>query len=237
MRLPAIVIAALSPIPGLRALARRWRNPDLAAPERSLARGSELAVLQPWTTTGEDRYPALFDRLAELLAGTAAPRLLSYGCAGGQEVRALRRRLPDATIVGVDVNPRAIGRARRRDRSPNSRYLVGDRPPPGERFDAVLALAVFRHGSLGVERPERSTAILPFARAAAAFASLDAALRTGGMLAWGNAHFLLKDLPGGNHYVRIAEIADFEVMEVAYGAEDTRIPTGEERGGLYRKCG
>jgi len=237
MRLPAALRSILKRVPGLRALVRWWHDPDLWALDRSLARGTSLGVLQPYTTTSEDRYPALFDRLAAELAGRDAPRVLSFGCSGGEEVRALRRRLPDAWIVGVDVNPRALARARRRDRHPRSSYLVGDRPPPGQPFDAVLALAVFRHGALRGDKPDGSAGVLPFARVAKAFASLDAALRPGGALAWGNAHFRLADMPGGGRYTLIETTADLDPFEVAYGPDDRRLPPSGERGGLYRKLG
>ncbi len=150
-------------------------------------------------------------------------------------MRALRRRLPAAWLVGIDVNPRALARARRRDRHPRSSYLVSDRPPPGEPFDALLALAVFRHGALGGDKPDSCAAILPFARVAEAFAALDAALRPGGLLAWGNAHFRLSDMPGGGGYELIETTADLDPFEVAYGADDRRLPASVERGGLYRK--
>lgn len=235
MRLPAALRPALKRIPGLRALVRWWHDPDLWALDRSLARGTPLRVLQPHTTTSEDRYPALFDRLAAELAGKKAPRVLSFGCSGGEEVRALRRRLPEAWLVGVDVNPRALARARHKDRHQRSSYLVGDRPPPGRPFDAVLALAVFRHGALGDAKPESCAGILPFARVAEAFAALDARLRPGGVLAWGNAHFRLADMPGGDRYALIEATADLDPFEVAYGPDDRRLPAAEERGGLYRK--
>lgn len=235
MRLPAALRSVLKRIPGLRALVRRWHDPDLWALDRSVARGASLGVLQPYTTTSEDRYPALFDRLAAELAGCDKPRVLSFGCSGGEEVRALRRRLPDAWVVGIDVNPRALARARRKDRHPRSCYLVGDRPPPGEPFDAVLALAVFRHGVLGEHQPDSCAGVLPFARVAEAFAALDGALRPGGVLAWGNAHFRLGDMPGGERYALIETTDDLDPFEVVYGCDDRRSPIAEDRGGLYRK--
>lgn len=219
----------------LRALSRKFPNRDIAALERMRARGSNLVVLQPWTFSTEDRYPALFDALAERLAHSPEPRVLSFGCAGGEEVRALRRRLPHATVVGVDVNPRALDRARRRDRDPRSRYLIGDRPPPGEPFHAVLALAVFRHGALERNHISSSAELMPFGRAAEAFARLDAALKPGGVLAWGNAHVRLADLPNGGSYVLEAAF-DAPAPSCWLYAPDNRLLAGaSEAGGLYRK--
>lgn len=222
-------------VPLARRLFRWWRQPDLAAIERRQARDTKLAVMQPWTTTAEDRYPALFDRLAELMVSVDAPRVLSFGCAGGEEVRALRQRLPDAVLIGIDVNPRAIARARRADRHARSDYRVADRPPPGEAFDAVLALAVFRHGALERDRRETCTDVLPFATAADCFARLDAVLKPGGVLAWGHAHVRLADLPGAERYTLIETFEELEPSTWLYGPDDRRIEGATAAGGLFRK--
>ena len=81
-RLPAAFRSALRRIPGARALADLWHNPDFAALAWSQRRGRALAVLQPWTTSDEERYPALFDALTANLARKDSPRILSFGCSG-----------------------------------------------------------------------------------------------------------------------------------------------------------
>ena len=236
MRLQARVRSALARFPGLQALVRRWRNPDRAALDRAMADRRLPLILQPHTTTADDRYPDLFDNLAGALDSRPDAKVLSFGCSGGEEVRALRCRLPEASITGVDINPRAIARARRKDRHSRSQYLVADRPPAGEVYDAVLALAVFRHGTLGVQKPDDCAAVLPFARVADAFALLDQALLPGGLLAWGNAHFRLSELPGGDRYVLVFESTHLEIPEVVYGEENRRkLPIQSDRGGLYLK--
>lgn len=237
-RLPAAFRSALRRIPGARALAELWHNPDFAALAWSQRRGRALAVLQPWTTSDEDRYPALFDALAANLARKDAPRILSFGCSGGEEVRALRRRMPGAAIIGVDVNPRALARARRADRHPGSAYHLGDSPPPGEPFDAVLALAVFRHGALERDGLDSSADVLPFARAAEVFARIDAALKPGGLLAFGNANFRIADLPGGDHYALVSDFPEELAPSFPlFGTDDRRIDGAHAVGGLFRKRG
>ncbi|MES2302760.1 MAG: class I SAM-dependent methyltransferase, partial [Pseudomonadota bacterium] len=69
-------------------------------------------VLQPYPTTFEDRYPAVFDALASHLVHIPEPQILSYGCSDGSEVRSLRRWFPHARIVGLDPNALMIGKAR-----------------------------------------------------------------------------------------------------------------------------
>ena len=69
---------------------------------------------QPYAYTLPDRYPWLFDFAAERLGRIAAPRLLSFGCSRGDEVFSLARRLPRATIKGIDIDLRNIAACRAR---------------------------------------------------------------------------------------------------------------------------
>jgi len=187
-------------VPGGLALGRWLRrriDPELraiAVAERAFA--GEL--FQPYPTTLPERYPALFDALAERLSALPAPRVLSFGCASGEEVRALRRRMPQARITGIDANARAIALARAAD--PTGDYRCAARIEPGEPWDAILALAVFRHGRLKAERPADCSAVLPFARFEAGVAMLDACLAPGGYLAIGNANFRFTDTALAGRY-------------------------------------
>jgi Methyltransferase domain len=180
-------------LPGAMAAGRwlhRRLDPDLREIDR-LTRDASGQLFQPGTDTWDERYPELFDALAERLAALPVPAILSFGCSSGAEVRALRRRLPGARIVGMDLNRRMLARARKAD--PGGDYRCASAPEPGENFDAILALAVFRHGELQAKQPPSCAAILPFARFAQGLAALDGALRPGGWLALCNAHFRLSD--------------------------------------------
>lgn len=215
----------------------RWLHvrldPELRMVER-MRRRQEHGVFQQWPHTEPDRYPQLFDALAERLAGIAAPRILSFGCSSGEEVRALRQRMPSALITGMDANPRMIARARKAD--PHSRYLVSERPPEGETFDAVLALAVLRHGDLEAFAPKDCSAVMPFARFAEGVAMLDAAVVPGGWLAIFNAHFRFADTEAATRYETDPfRMTDHAAPEVIWGPDNRRIhgqPYGEV---LFRK--
>ncbi len=195
-----------------------------------------IDLFQPFPTTGEDRYPLLFAELARKLDGMERPRVLSYGCASGEEVRSLRRHLPHAEIVGLDPNRLAIGKARQRDGHPLSSYRIADAPDPDETFDAILAMAVFRHGSLEDDAPATCTAIMPFARFAAGVARLDRVLAPGGWLAIWHSHFRFADCAVAAAYEADRfTMADHDPMTLLYGPDDRRIDTISERAVLYRK--
>lgn len=225
-------------LPGAMALGRfvrRALNPDLREIHR-LQHAEAARIFQPFPDTFEDRYPELFDALADRLAHLPEPRILSFGCSSGAEVRALRRRLPAARIVGVDLNQRMIALARAADRDPRSDYRVAAAPCPDERFDAILAMAVLRHGELEATRASSCAAILPFSRFAQAVALLDAQLEPGGWLALYYAHFRLRDAPVAAHYTADPlRMSDHPPQTVLYGPDNQRLTGVQEPAVLFRK--
>ena len=212
-------------IPGGMALGR-WLHIAFDADLRTISkvrRRHEGRLFQPFPDTSEDRYPELFDALARHLSALAEPRILSFGCSSGAEVRSLRRRMPGAWITGVDANPRMIAQARRTDPHLRSRYIHADRVDPAERFDAVLAMAIFRHGELEAFRPDHCTEILPFARFAQGVAMLDACLEPGGWLAIWNAHFRFADTPEAAGYDADSLRLTGTSQDLLYGPDDRRL--------------
>lgn len=225
-------------IPGGMALARHARrllDPDLRAVER-LRRTHAGELFQPFPSTFDERYPQLFDALAERLSAIADPAILSFGCSSGEEVRALRRRIPAARIVGIDLNPRMIAKARAADGHALSEYRSAAAPLPDEQFDAVLALAVFRHGVLEAEQQESCAEVLPFARFAAGIAMLDTALKPGGWLALWYAHFRFADTPTAAGYEPDPfRMSDRGPLDLLWGPDDRRLHGVTEVSPLFRK--
>jgi len=232
--------AAARRLPGGMALGRwlrRLANPELREISR-LQQAEAGRLFQPFPDTFEERYPQLFDALAERLAGLESPRLLSFGCSSGAEVRALRRRLPNARITGIDLNRRALARARAADRDPRSTYGIAATPDPDARFDAVLAMAVFRHGVLEAQRPESCAAVLPFARFAKGVAALDRVLVPGGWLAIYNAHFRFTDTATAAGYdPDLLRMTDHPPQDLLYGPDDRLLDGANEACVLFRKHG
>lgn len=228
----------LKQVPGARAVAN-WLRRTLIPHHREihrLRRAEAGQLLQPFPTTGEDRYPELFDALAARLEGVAAPRILSFGCSSGEEVRALRQRMPGALIIGLDLNQRMIAKARAADPDHAADYRCAGAPLPDEQFDAVLALAVFRHGDLEFEQPDSCTRVLPFARFAAGLEMLDRHLVPGGWLALYNQQFRLSDAAIAAHYLadplRLTRNAPLTLL---YGPDDRRIEGDSVTQPLFRK--
>ncbi|MCB2066640.1 MAG: class I SAM-dependent methyltransferase [Erythrobacter sp.] len=224
-------------IPGL-APAGRWLV-DRFDPERREVRRLKRqdGVFQPFGNTDQNRYPQLFDMLAAELAHLDCPEVLSFGCSTGEEVRALRQRMPHARITGIDPNRRAIAIARRSDAHPLSQYHVGTRPDPDARYDAVLALAVFRHGDLRRKAPPQDCSdLLAFTKVDAATARLDAVLRPRGLLGFGHCQFRFADLGIARHFVAVGQADETGVLDPVYDRENRLVTKTGGAVALYRKC-
>lgn len=149
-------------------------------------------VHQTTPYTCEERYPALFD-LAAMLA-LDAHRILSFGCSTGEELIALRRRFPNAEIIGAEINPRSRRIAVRRVAKDARTAVVHPRSVQGV-FDLVFALAVLqREPHKIVEMAvEDLSPYYPYERFDTAVRELGGALRTGGLLCVMNAQYRVED--------------------------------------------
>lgn len=65
-------------------------------------------VHQTTLYTSMDRYPGIFAACQSYFAGRKELRILSYGCATGEEVVTLRRYFPRAFITGAEINRRSL---------------------------------------------------------------------------------------------------------------------------------
>lgn len=151
-------------------------------------------LFQPYNTSAANRYPDLFAFVRQQIADQPESRLLSFGCARGEEIASLRRLFEQAHIDGIDINPRNIAQARQRlAADPAVRlHVAGDASMlPVASCDAVFALAVFRHGDLAEAEPaSRCDGLIRFQDFERVVMSLADSLRPGGLLCIRHANFL-----------------------------------------------
>ena len=121
---------------------------------------------------GHDRLPPLYDPLQRLLGMDSvhrqlvnqariqpAQRVLEIGCGTGNLAILIKRLHPDAEVVGIDPDPKALARAQRKaGREAISvrldRGFAEELPYLGASFDRVLSALMFHH--LGTEEKEKS---------------------------------------------------------------------------------
>lgn len=149
-------------------------------------------VHQTTTYTEENRYPTLFDYAARI--APEAQRILSFGCATGEEISSLRTRFPTAEIVGVEVNPRCRRIAARRLADDRCSQVVSTLPRQ-ERFDLIFALAVLQrepHRVLETDTRDLRS-YYPFDRFDGAVAELAGLLEPAGILLVEHSQYRVED--------------------------------------------
>jgi SAM-dependent methyltransferase len=196
-------------------------------------------LFQPYTTTTPDRYPAEFEAVRQALSAPAA-RILSFGCSSGEELLSLRRVFGDAAIHGIDINPLAVRTARRRVQGLPGITVAKGADAAGEpaaSYDVVLALAVFRHGSLK-DFPPRCDHRIRFADFERTVATLSAAVRPGGVLVIRHANFRFTDCAVAAGYEPVLTglpSATDSATTPVYGPDDRLLPVQDRDDGVYRK--
>ncbi len=196
-------------------------------------------MFQPDAVTSPNRYPRIFAAARECLPDGPAIRLLSFGCADGDEVFSLRAYFPTAQIRGIDISARNIRRAVRRlsARGGDARveFVRGHSATCLERgtYDGVFAMAVFRHSDLDWAA-ESSEPSIRFADVAVEVQALADVLREGGVFAFRNSHFRFTDFPSSTAFECLVASPERPDAPV-YGPDNRLIGLGGQVEGLWRK--
>lgn len=192
-------------------LARKLRGLTRAAADRAyryqvLARfGLAKGAFQIDATTFENRYPEIFDHVRSVLGANIDARILSFGCATGEEVFTLRRYFPRAQIKGIDINPGNIAACRRRPEArsdPGLSFEVSGttQSEPDGAYDAIFSMAVLRHGDLALPGTDRCDHLIAFADFARAVADFERCLKPGGFLGVRFSNFLVAATPSAERF-------------------------------------
>lgn len=190
--------------------ARRFVRDPIYRRIKLLAWFERPGLFQPFGTTHEDRYPRIFAGVRDLLGGRTGLRILSFGCATGEEVFTLRRYFPDADTKGVDINADSIGAARRRlaaEPDPRIEFAEGSSAvaEAPASYDAIFCMAVLRDGRLG-SAPPRCDHLLRFADFERIVEEFARALKPGGLLAIRHSNFRFSDAPVARDFETVLSV-------------------------------
>jgi len=168
-------------------------------------------AFQPFTDTRANRYPRIFSFVQTALGAESEVRILSYGCSTGEEVFSLRDYFPRAVIKGIDINPGNVAVCRRRARAAADKKIAFEtaRSTNAEAtasYDAIFAMAVLRHGGLGLPGVTRCDDLLRFEEFAQAVADFSRCLKPGGLLVIRHSNFRLCDAPAGANFETVLSV-------------------------------
>jgi SAM-dependent methyltransferase len=193
---------------------------------------------QPYHHTLPDRYPWLFGFAAAVLGEREDCRLLSFGCSRGDEVLALRRYFPDASITGIDFDKSNIARCRARISDPKIRFMVAatTQGEAAQHYDAIFCLAVLCHGYLTISGAHRSDPLLHFDDFERTVEDFARCLKPGGLLVLHTTSFRFCDTRTAMAFDTLLE-AEPEQMadDVHFGRDNIRLEGERYRAVVFRK--
>lgn len=162
--------------------------------------------------TWMDRYPAIFSACRDYFAGQPDLRILSYGCATGEEVLTLRKYFPHAFIVGVEINRHSLRQCRQLKVDDRIAFMEPNftRVAEAGPFDAIFCMAVLQRTPDLVEEKGivDLTPIYPFEKFDRKVTELDSWLKSRGLLAIYNSQYLFSDASVSAKYEPLPAAAD-----------------------------
>ena len=186
------------------------------------------------TYTELNRYPLLFNQCRLLLQDVKQPSLLSYGCSTGEEVTSLSRYLPDAYIMGVDINPRCIRICNKKNHNPLHVFceVKDELFSQSESFDAIFCMAVFQRIENRPDSPGRLATGFTFQLFEAEIERLHSKLRKGGYLFITQADFSFQDTRFAAYYEPVMFEGNMKLLKRPLYGADGRQKTNTQS--LYR---
>jgi SAM-dependent methyltransferase len=183
----------------------------------------------------------LFRFAATQLGDAVGARLLSFGCASGEEVCSLRRYFPRAHIKGIDVDARHVADAGRRARRLALRDVsfavaADTRQEPSQAYDAIFCLAVLCLGDLAVSGAQRCDPQLRFTDFERIVTDFARCLKPFGLLAIHTANFRFRDTPVAAGFDTLLEATPQQMApDPQFGRDNCLLPEPRERAVVFRK--
>ncbi|MBB5878168.1 class I SAM-dependent methyltransferase [Xanthomonas sp. 3498] len=202
---------------------------------------SAAPLFQDYGTTSMDRYPALFRFAQETLGAAANLRLLSFGCASGDEVFTLRDYFPQAAICGMDIHPGHIAACWQRlaaapDPQLEFRVAGNTADEADASYDAIFCLAVLRRGDLAMHRGARCDHLLRFEDVQAQLQDFARCLRPGGLLVLRHANFRLRDTEAARWFDPVLCVATPPRADTPlFGADNRRLSVQSDDQAVFRR--
>ena len=164
------------------------------------SRTKEKNIFQEASTTEFNRHPDIFNFL-KVKYKNENIKILSFGCSSGEECMSLNKYLPNASILGIDINKKSLAKAKQNNRNQNISYKYCEPNKISElgEFDVVIAISVL------CKHPEATylnelTKFYPFERYEEMVNKLDSIVKVDGLLIIRSSNYIFSDVKISNKY-------------------------------------
>jgi hypothetical protein len=184
-------------------------------------------VHQTAARTWMDRYPDIFTAVRDHLGASSDVAILSFGCSTGEEIVSLRQYLPQARLVGAEINERslAICRARPVDDRIAFVYSSPEHIEAHAPYDAIFCMAVLQRDPHNVAKKKVQSLkdVYPFERFDEQITLFDRWLKPGGLMVVHNAHYQVIDATVYSRYEPLDRAAHLTYDYVKFGRDSALI--------------
>ena len=154
------------------------------------------------TFTLENRYPRVFEIVKNILSDIPKAKIMSFGCSTGEEVSTLISYFPQATLMGVDINPWCIKQCKKNNHFSHCSFENYDSHifKNTNEFDAIFCMAVFQNTKNREDQHIDYSDSFLFDDFEKELSKLDSKLKKGGVLAIDNSDFDFLDTKTSLNY-------------------------------------
>ena len=181
-------------------------------------------VHQTTPATAMNRYPVIFSACKEYFKNRKDIKILSFGCATGEEVITLRYYFPDATIIGAEVNKYCLEVCNRRRLDEKMIFIdsTDEEIASNGPYDAIFCMAVFQRTpeQITLDGVKNIKRIYPFAKFEKQVCKLDQQLNENGLLVVHYSQYDFADTRISGYYEAYGD----------YGQEDYRCSVFDKNG-------
>lgn len=194
-------------------------------------------MLQTSAASSRNRYPQLFEIATKELKEIQKPKILSFGCSTGEEVFSIKEYIPNADIIGVDINHRSLAVARKKDVSHQHEFFHfnNDEWEKENHYDCIMALAVFQRSEHREEGRTQSLSSFQFQQFSNHMSRLDSLLKKNGILILDNTDYSFKDLELSKNYV----VSEFDSLtekpRPVYSKESIKTSSSSQINRVFKK--
>lgn len=152
--------------------------------------------------TALNRYPLIFQACAKYLSSVKEPHILSFGCSTGEEVFSIGQYLPNAKILGVDINQWCLKKCYKKYSNQNFSFVhrLSDKFKNADDFDAIFCMAVFQRTENRTSQINVMSQGYFFNKFEEEITLLDKKLKKGGLFVIDHSDYSFLDTKCSMHY-------------------------------------